>query len=145
MFLCNKLIGQCIWPHLFQFEITWSVGKQFARNKRVSLAIQHTVQVQWSILKYNWDKTKEAYWWQNILHDPRISHLLFTDKTTLTLYNEMMIMPEIMKEMVINLTLNEVRNTLRKHAYSNILKISPPKNENFQIKNSNIFSYFCSV
>ena len=33
--------------------------------------------------------------------------------------------------------------TLRKHAYSNILKISPPKNENFQIKNSNIFSYFC--
>ena len=29
--------------------------------------------------------------------------------------------------------------TLRKHAYSNILKISPPKNENFQIKNSDIF------
>ena len=29
--------------------------------------------------------------------------------------------------------------TLRKHAYSNILKILPPKNENFQIKNSNIF------
>ena len=25
---------------------------------------------------------------------------------------------------------------LRKHAYSNILKILPPKNENFQIKNS---------
>ena len=24
--------------------------------------------------------------------------------------------------------------TLRKHAYSNILKILPPKNENFQIK-----------
>ena len=37
------------------------VGKQFARNKRVSLAIQHTSQVQWSILKYTWDKTKEAY------------------------------------------------------------------------------------
>ena len=32
-----------------------------ARNKRVSLAIQHTIQVQWSILKYTWDKTKEAY------------------------------------------------------------------------------------
>ena len=30
-------------------------------------------------------------------------------------------------------------NTLRKHAYSNILKILPPKNENFQIKNSDIF------
>ena len=30
--------------------------------------------------------------------------------------------------------------TLRKHAYSNILKIFPPKNENFQIKNSDIFS-----
>ena len=29
--------------------------------------------------------------------------------------------------------------TLRKHAYSNILKFSPPKNENFQIKNSDIF------
>ena len=27
---------------------------------------------------------------------------------------------------------------LRKHAYSNILKISLPKNENFQIKNSDI-------
>ena len=38
-----------------------SVGKQFARNKRVSLAIQHTIQVQWSILKYTRDKTKEAY------------------------------------------------------------------------------------
>ena len=29
--------------------------------------------------------------------------------------------------------------TLRKHAYSNILKISPPKTENFQIKKSDIF------
>ena len=29
--------------------------------------------------------------------------------------------------------------TLRKHAYSNILKILPPKNENFQIKNLDIF------
>ena len=28
---------------------------------------------------------------------------------------------------------------LRKHAYSNILKILPPKNENFQIKNSDNF------
>ena len=34
--------------------------------------------------------------------------------------------------------------SLRKHAYSNILKILPPKNENFQMKNSYIFSYFCS-
>ena len=34
--------------------------------------------------------------------------------------------------------------SLRKHAYSNILKISPPKTENFQRKNSDIFSYFCS-
>ena len=34
--------------------------------------------------------------------------------------------------------------TLRKHAYSNILKISPPKTESFQIKNSDIFYYFCS-
>ena len=32
------------------------------------------------------------------------------------------------------------RKTLRKHAYSNIKKISPPKTENFQIKkNSDIF------
>ena len=29
--------------------------------------------------------------------------------------------------------------TLRKHAYSNILKILPPINEKFQIKNSDIF------
>ena len=29
--------------------------------------------------------------------------------------------------------------SLRKHAYSNILKILPPKNENFQIKKSDIF------
>ena len=29
--------------------------------------------------------------------------------------------------------------TLRKHAYSNILKISPPKNEDFPIKSSDIF------
>ena len=28
---------------------------------------------------------------------------------------------------------------LRKHAYSNIMNISPPKTENFQIKNSDIF------
>ena len=28
---------------------------------------------------------------------------------------------------------------LRKHAYSNILKISPPKTESFKIKNSDIF------
>ena len=29
--------------------------------------------------------------------------------------------------------------TLRKHAYSNILKILPPKNENFQLISSDIF------
>ena len=29
--------------------------------------------------------------------------------------------------------------SLRKHAYSNIKKISPPKTENFQVKNSDIF------
>ena len=29
--------------------------------------------------------------------------------------------------------------SLRKHAYSNILNILPPENENFQIKNSDIF------
>ena len=45
----------------FNLKITRSVGKQFARNKRVSLAIQHTIQVQWSILKYTWDKTKGTY------------------------------------------------------------------------------------
>ena len=30
-------------------------------------------------------------------------------------------------------------NSLRKHAYSNILRILPPKNENFQMKNSGSF------
>ena len=34
---------------------------------------------------------------------------------------------------------NANQNSLRKHAYSNILKISSPKHENFQIKNSDIF------
>ena len=33
---------------------------------------------------------------------------------------------------------------LRKHAYSNILKILPPKTESFQIKILIFFSYFCS-
>ena len=42
-------------------KITQSIGKQFAQNKLLSVAIQHTIQVQWSILKYTWDKTKEAY------------------------------------------------------------------------------------
>ena len=31
------------------------------------------------------------------------------------------------------------KKPLRKHAYSNILNFLPPKNENFQIKNSDIF------
>ena len=31
------------------------------------------------------------------------------------------------------------RPSLRKHAYSNILRILPPKNENFQMKNSGSF------
>ena len=35
-------------------------------------------------------------------------------------------------------------NTLRKNAYLNILKILPPKHETFQMKNSDMFSYFCS-
>ena len=34
--------------------------------------------------------------------------------------------------------------SLRNHAYSNILKISPPKTETFQLKNLIFFSYFCS-
>ena len=31
------------------------------------------------------------------------------------------------------------KNLLRKHAYSNILRILPPKNENFKMKNSDSF------
>ena len=34
---------------------------------------------------------------------------------------------------------SSVKQTLRKHAYSNILKIVPPKKENFQMKNSGSF------
>ena len=34
---------------------------------------------------------------------------------------------------------SRARNTSRKHAYSNKLKILPPKNGNFQMKNSDIF------
>ena len=36
------------------------------------------------------------------------------------------------------LNLSLFYRTLRKHAYSNILKLLPPKNEKFQIKNSDI-------
>ena len=36
------------------------------------------------------------------------------------------------------------KGPLRKHANSNILKISPPKDWKFSAKNSDIFSYFCS-
>ena len=36
-------------------------------------------------------------------------------------------------------TYNNRHKTLRKHAYSNILKILPPENENFEIKKSDIF------
>ena len=39
----------------------------------------------------------------------------------------------------INSCLNRNFQALRKHAYSNTLKILAPKNENFQIKNSDIF------
>ena len=39
---------------------------------------------------------------------------------------------------------NLLNLSLRKHAYSNILKTLPPKNENLQIKKADIFSYFCS-
>ena len=35
--------------------------------------------------------------------------------------------------------LQEMDIPLRKHAYSNILRILPPKNENFHMKNSDIF------
>ena len=34
---------------------------------------------------------------------------------------------------------NPLIESLRKHAYSNLLKILSPKNENFLIKNSDIF------
>ena len=39
----------------------------------------------------------------------------------------------------ISIPLSCLHNTLRKHAYSNVLKILPAKNENFQRKKSNIF------
>ena len=39
-----------------------------------------------------------------------------------------------------------MRNTLRKHAYSNILKISPPKTESFQIQILIVFIFLrCSI
>ena len=42
-------------------------------------------------------------------------------------------------EVSFSLTSSCYCNALRKHAYSNILKILPPKNEIFQIKNDDIF------
>ena len=43
---------------------------------------------------------------------------------------------EMIKEMFL---LSFYFNALRKHAYLNILKILPPKNNNFSIKNSDVF------
>ena len=40
--------------------------------------------------------------------------------------------------------MDSLLETVQKHAYSNILKILPPKIENFQIKKIWYFSYFCS-
>ena len=48
---------------------------------------------------------------------------------------------------IISVILKDAKNvdSLRKHAYSNIVKILPPKNENFQIKKIIwYFSCFCS-
>ena len=46
--------------------------------------------------------------------------------------------PKIKKMYI--MSYNEMRDLpLRKHAYSNIKKIPPPKTENFQVKSSNIF------
>ena len=39
-------------------------------------------------------------------------------------------------------TIGWISFTLRKHAYSNTLRILPPKNENFEMKNSDIFFLF---
>ena len=49
-----------------------------------------------------------------------------------------------MVEIALSIHVKLFVTTLRKHAFSNMLKISPPKTESFQIKNSDIFSYFCS-
>ena len=43
-----------------------------------------------------------------------------------------------------NIIYSVINNTLRKHAYSNILKILPPKNGIFLDKKIWYFSYFCS-
>ena len=42
-------------------------------------------------------------------------------------------------QQILDILTNEPVHALRKHAYSNILKILPSKNENFQIKNTDIF------
>ena len=43
------------------------------------------------------------------------------------------------KSEIVRINVRAHNFTLRKHAYSNILKILPPKNENFSVKNSDIF------
>ena len=48
---------------------------------------------------------------------------------------------------VVKPSLEDENLALRKHVYSNILKISPPKTKKFSDKNSDFFfffSYFCS-
>ena len=47
--------------------------------------------------------------------------------------------PSIIFNMLSVLSIDQEFLSLRKHAYSNILKILPPKNENVQIKKTDIF------
>ena len=47
--------------------------------------------------------------------------------------------PKNVRAIEVLLYTSKANDSLRKHAYSNILKILPQKTENFQIKNSDIF------
>ena len=57
-------MGKCIWLHIFQTQSFW---KSVCKNKQVFLATENMIEVQWSMLKYTWDKTVKFHLWQFFL------------------------------------------------------------------------------
>ena len=69
-----------------------------------------------------------------------ISSKYFVKRTLSMKCNISMFQPtNYSNQTIYNCINSSINRTLRKHAYSNIPKILPPKNENFQTKKSDIF------
>ena len=72
------------------------------------------------------------------------SHWLIRNFTVRILDSQGFKVPSADAQPDLSLLWAHMSEALRKHAFSNISKFSRPKPEKFQIKNSDIFSYFCS-